>query len=264
MNVAQSTPPGPQGLQSVHEPFPQPMVEGRLVRRYKRFLADVERVDEAGVVTETFTAHCANTGSMRGLVEPGNPTLLWDSKNPKRKLPWSWKAVRVGPQGAWVGIDTQLPNALVARGFEMNAVPGVTDISRVLREQKMGEKSRVDVVVEGDFGRLWVEVKNATLVVDGVARFPDAVTTRGRKHLQELQQRVAEGDQALMVFVVQRDDADAFEPADDIDPAYGAALREAVAAGVQVMVWGCTVAPAGVTWTRCLPWRDRMATPGTT
>ncbi|MCO4762977.1 MAG: DNA/RNA nuclease SfsA [Myxococcales bacterium] len=237
----------------VTEPFPQPMVQGQLVRRYKRFLADVIVPMPDGSSAE-FTAHCGNTGSMRGLTTEGSPVLLWDSKNPKRKLPWSWKAVQVD-SGAWVGIDTQLPNALVTRALATGQVPGFPLPMTIKREQRMGERSRVDAVAEGEFGKAWIEVKNVTLVDEaGVASFPDAVTARGLKHLSELTDRVAEGDRAAMVYVVQRDDAHSFVPADHIDPAYGAGLRRAVRAGVEVVVMGCTVDADGVTWQRCLPW----------
>ncbi len=231
-------------------PFPQPMRKGRLIRRYKRFLADIVLDDG-----QEITAHCANTGSMKGLTVPESAVLVWDSQNPKRKLPWSWKAVQI-PGGAWVGIDTGLPNALVAEALRRGVIPGLVGATEVKREQKMGDRSRVDAVALGPWGRAWVEVKNVTLVdaETGVARFPDAVTSRGLKHLRELSERVREGDRAAMVYVVQRADARSFAPADDIDPAYGDGLRAALDAGVEVVVLGCEVTSEGVSVTGTLPW----------
>ena len=245
---------------SVFIPFPQPMVIGQLRRRYKRFLADIVLPDGQEVV-----AHCANTGSMRGLTTPDSPALVWHTDDPKRKLKWSWKAVKANT-GSWVGIDTGLPNRLVAEAIAADAVPGLEGATEIKREQKMGANSRVDVVARGVWGRAWVEVKNVTLVDTddedgqgrGVARFPDAVTARGRKHLVELAERVREGDRAMMVFVVQRDDAKVFAPADDIDHAYGESFREAVAVGVEVCVLSASVSAEGVRVVGTLPWHHSL------
>ncbi|HAN32271.1 MAG TPA: DNA/RNA nuclease SfsA, partial [Myxococcales bacterium] len=160
---------------SVFVPFAQPIRQGRLVRRYKRFLADIVLEDGTEIV-----AHCANTGSMRGLTEPGSSVLVWQSDNPKRKLKWSWKAVQA-TTGSWVGIDTTLPNRFVAEAVAAGEIATLAKADEVKREQKMGANSRVDIVVTGDWGRAWVEVKNVTLVDSDerdvatglrVARFP--------------------------------------------------------------------------------------------
>ncbi len=238
-------------MQPVHIPFGEPRRLGRFVRRYKRFLADV-RLEGGRVVT----AHTANTGSMKGLLVPGARALLWDSANPRRKLRFSWVAVEV--EGTWAGIDTGLPNRLAeaallagqVRGFELPLV--------VERERPMGRSSRVDLVVRQEgLPDAFVEVKNVTLVEsrggETFARFPDAVTARGLRHLEELEARVAEGYRAAMIYICQRADVTIFEPADDIDPAYGARLRQAHAAGVEVVALRARVSEQGVTLERELP-----------
>jgi len=222
-----------------HIPFAQPIVQGRLIRRYKRFFADAELADGSVV-----TAHCATTGSMSGLLTPGAPVLLWRHDIATRKLPYAWQAVQA--DGVWVGIDTQLPNRLVAEALAAGAVPGFEQTTTVHRERKMGSRSRVDAVAEGPWGEAWIEVKNVTLVTSGVALFPDAITARGRKHLGELVERVREGHRAAMVYVIQRSDGLGFSPADEIDPEYGRALREAMAAGVEAIALRCEVAADGV------------------
>lgn len=232
----------------LHHPFPTPLVVGRFLRRYKRFFADVEL--PGGQVV---TAHCANTGSMQGLLVEGAPALLHDTRSPTRKLQHAWKAVQIG--GTWVGIDTSLPNALVAQAVQAGVLPTLCGATAVRREQAMGANSRVDLVAEGPWGRAWVEVKNVTLAAQGLALFPDAVTERGRKHLDELAERVREGDRAAMVYVLQRGDVTALSPADAIDPAYGQALRRALAAGVEAYALGCRVDETGVKVEGLLPVR---------
>ncbi len=156
-----------------------PLTPGRLLRRYKRFLADVELSD--GTVV---TAHCPNSGSMLGCAAPGSPVLLSRSGNPSRKLPYTWELVHAG--ACWVGINTGLPNRLVREGIEQGIVTELQGYGRIRQEVCYGaERSRIDLLLE-EPGLCYVEVKNFTLVEDGVARFPDAVTTRGQKHLREL------------------------------------------------------------------------------
>ncbi len=227
-------------------PFPDPILKATFQRRYKRFLADMTFPDGS-----TVTAHCANTGSMKSCLVPDAPVLLWDSQNPKRKLRHSWKAIRIGR--TWVGIDTGLPNALAEASVLAGEISIFGNIQTVRREVPMGAHSRVDLLVEADTGTWWVEVKNVTLVENGVARFPDAVTTRGLKHLNELMERVREGNRAAMLFVVQRNDGKCVEPADDLDPAYGHGLREAKAKGVELLALGARVSPKGVETTGLLP-----------
>lgn len=227
--------------------FPSPRRIGRLVRRYKRFLADIE-LDDGRVIT----AHTSNTGPMLGLREEGAPALVWDSQNPKRKLPHSWLAVQI--DGAWVGCDTQLPNRLAAAAVAAGVVPGVPAPTRVAREQPMEPGSRVDLVAWHEGAPpLWIEVKSVTLARGRRAEFPDTVSARGLKHLRALARRVAAGDRALMLYVVQRDDVDTFAPAADLDPAYAVGLREASDAGVGVAALRATLDPDGATLTASLP-----------
>ena len=214
-----------------------PLLEGRLIRRYKRFLADVELAD--GTV---ITAHTPNTGSMMGLTRPGSRVWLRDSRNPKRKYPLSWILVETRP-GVLVGIDTGMANHLVRETVESGSIPALQGYQRIRREVRYGnERSRVDLLLESDTRpRCYVEVKNVTLVENDHAFFPDAVTERGRKHLRELAGRVAAGERGVIFFCIQRHDAKRLRPADHIDPAYGKMLREAVALGVEAIAWRATV-----------------------
>jgi sugar fermentation stimulation protein A len=200
----------------------------------------------------TTVAHCPNTGSMKGCLFPGRRAVLWDSRNPARKLRYTWKAIE--GVDAWVGVDTGVPNRLAEAAIRGGLIPPLADFPQVLREKPMGERSRVDLLLEGA-GRCYVEVKNVTLVEDGAARFPDAVTARGLKHLEELAAQVRQGHRAAMVFVVQRGDGRWFEPAEDIDPAYAAGLRLALERGVEAYALGARVRPEGVEATGLLPLR---------
>lgn len=213
----------------------EPPIEGKLVRRYKRFLTDVELPSG-----EVITAHCPNTGSLLGCQEPGSAVILRDSGNPARKYRYTWQAIRVGR--TWVNVHTGLPNALVGEAVERGLVPELAGYDAVRREVPYGERSRIDLLLEGaERSRCYVEVKSTTLAEGDVALFPDAVTARGRKHLGELARVVAAGDRAVQLFLVSRGDVRRFRPADAIDPAYGAALREAAAAGVEVLAYGTKV-----------------------
>jgi sugar fermentation stimulation protein A len=219
--------------------FPDPLFRGTLVRRYKRFLADV--VLETG---ETVTAHCANSGSMLSVDAPGSEVWLSPARNPDRKLKYTWELIRVG--NALVGINTAHPNAIVAEAVAANEIPELSGYTSARREVKYGKNSRIDLLLEGSGQpRCFVEVKNVTLKrEDGADRpveFPDAVTARGTKHLVELSEKVREGDRAVMMYLVQRDDADWFTLADDIDPAYAEAFEQATAVGVEALCYRCDV-----------------------
>ncbi|PLX41867.1 MAG: DNA/RNA nuclease SfsA [Deltaproteobacteria bacterium] len=228
-------------------PFPTPILRGRFIKREKRFLAHMEMESGARVI-----AHCANTGSMRGSLREGAPTLMWDSKNPKRKYTLSWKAIQL--DNTWIGIDTSLPNALVAEAISMGFIGPLAGYATIQRERKISDESRIDIyLTDGEAKDCYVEVKNVTLVEDGVARFPDAVTTSGLKHLGELMKKVGEGERAAMVYVIQRGDGYSFKPADDIDPLYGKKLREAHSAGVEVYALSTEVSEKGVEATGLLP-----------
>lgn len=229
--------------------FKTPLVRGTLIKRYKRFLADVT-LDDGTVVT----AHTANSGSMMGCCEPGSEVWLSPADNPERKLKWTWELIRVGD--GLVGINTSWPNALVAEACAEGLIPEVAGYDTVRREVKYGKNSRIDVLLEkADGSRCYVEVKNVTLARDGHAEFPDAVTSRGAKHLVEMTDMVAEGHRAVMVYLVQREDCEAFRVAADIDPAYRDALALAMSKGVEAVCWACRVTPEGITVARPLPLR---------
>lgn len=207
--------------------LPIPLIAGTLLRRYKRFLADVE-LDDGSVVT----AHTPNTGSMRQCAVPGHRVLVSASDNPARKLGYTLELIEVG--GHWVDTHTQRTNRVVEEGLREGWIEGLAGY-RVTPEYRYGA-SRLDFFLEGEGERVLVEVKNVTLCcAPAVACFPDAVTVRGQKHLRELMRAAAEGFRAVIFFLVQRGEATAFAPADAIDPEYGGLLREAAAAGVEIV-----------------------------
>lgn len=233
--------------------FPAPLIEGTLLKRYKRFLADV---DLGG---ETVTAHCANPGSMTGLAAPGSRVWLSRSDNPKRKLKYSWELVEVdlGAGPSMVGINTGHPNALVADAIKAGAISELDSYPSLRREVKYGVNSRIDILLEDDaLKRCYVEIKNVHLMRrTGLAEFPDSVTARGAKHLAELAQMVREGHRAVMLYLVQRGDANAFALARDIDPGYGQAFDTAREAGVEAIAYGCTITPESIEVERPVPLR---------
>jgi sugar fermentation stimulation protein A len=229
--------------------FEKPLIRATLIRRYKRFLADVEL--ESG---ETVIAHCANSGSMMGLCEAGATVWLLPNQNPKAKLDWRWELVEVsqGEESVLVGINTARPNRIVEAAIEAGKIAELIGYESLRREVKYGENSRIDLLLEGP-GLCYVEVKSVTLKRDGEAEFPDAVTARGSKHLRELANMVREGHRAVMFYLVQRGDCSAFSIASDIDPAYGAALGEAMEAGVEVLCYACAVTTRDIRITDPLP-----------
>lgn len=222
--------------------FPTPLEPARLIRRYKRFLADARLEDGREI-----TAHCANPGSMMGLAEPGLRIWLEPNDDPKKKLKWGWRLVD-HENGHFTGVDTSLPNRALKAALLARQVPGLAGFDDIRTEVKYGENSRVDFLLTGaGQPRLWLEVKSVTLSRQpGLAEFPDSVTARGRKHLDELAAMVAKGDRAMMFYLVQRTDAERVTLAGDIDPAYAAAFATARAAGVEVMAMGCRITPEGV------------------
>lgn len=232
--------------------FPDPLIRGSLLRRYKRFLSDIRLDDGREVV-----AHCANPGSMMGLAEPASRVWLSPSRNPARKLKYSWELVEVQAPagGALVGINTGRANALAAEALEAGRVPELAGYARRRAEVRYGTNSRVDFLLE-DAGRpdCYVEVKSVTLSRHaGLAEFPDAVTARGSKHLAELAEMVRQGRRAVLFFLVQRGDCDAVAPAADIDPAYAAALDRALTSGVEVLCYQCKLSPEGIALDERLP-----------
>ena len=206
------------------------LVEGRIIQRYKRFLADVERLDGSVV-----TAHTTNTGSMKTCWEPGDRVLLEPASNPDRKLKWTWLACE--RPGGWVGVETGMPNRVVTEAARRDCLPGLSGLRDVKAEVKYGaERSRIDVFARDAKDReVYIEVKNTTLKEGPWATFPDAVTERGTKHLRELQGMVAQGHVAAIAFFVHRTDVDRFDAAREIDPVYAAELDRAAQAGVLVL-----------------------------
>ncbi len=218
--------------------FPSPLLRGRLVQRYKRFLADV--VLDTG---ETVTATCPNTGSMKGLTEPGSIVWLSTSDSVTRKYKHTWEMIEndVGAGPTLVGINTGHPNKILTEAIEAGKIAPLKGYSSLKREQKYGKNSRIDILLQDEAkGTCYVEIKNVHLMRKaGLAEFPDSVTERGAKHLGELADMVREGKRAVMVFLVQRGDAKRVSLARDIDKAYGAAFDEAVAAGVEAIAVRC-------------------------
>jgi sugar fermentation stimulation protein A len=229
--------------------FPQPLRRGVLVQRYKRFFVDV--VLEGG---EAVTAHCPNPGAMLGLNTPGLPVWVSASDNPKRKLAHTLELVEA--DGALVGINTLLPNRMVAEALAGGVIAELTGYRTVRPEVRYGEASRVDFLLTApDRPACWLEVKNVHLCrTPGLAEFPDCVAARSTRHLRELEAMVAAGDRAVALFVVQRTDCAAFSACRDLDPAFAAGLDRAAAAGVEVLVYACEITTEGVVIARPLPW----------
>jgi sugar fermentation stimulation protein A len=233
-----------------------PLVAGRLIQRYKRFLADVELADGTLV-----TAHCANPGSMMGLNAPGSSVWLSVSDDPKRKLKHSWKLIEVdfgwqGPQ--LVCLDTGHPNRLAEEAIRAGAIPELSGYSILRREVRYGRNSRIDLLLsDPERADAYVEVKNVHLMREpGLAEFPDSVTARGAKHLVELGDMVEAGHRAVMLFVVQMD-ATRFAIAADLDKTYDAALVRAIGRGVEVLVYVCAVTRDEIAITRRIPFAGR-------
>jgi len=213
--------------------LPHPLIKGRLVRRYQRFLADVE-LDDGRLVT----AHTPNTGSMQQCAMPGQPVLLSKSTNPLRKLAWSWELVKVNNH--WVDINTHRANRVVEEALRGNLIPGLQYCS--IRAEFPYSGSRIDFMLERPEEKILLEVKNVTLCCHpGIACFPDAATTRGQKHLRDLTAAARSGMRSVIFFLVQRREAESFMPADAIDAEYGRLLREALASGVEALAFRTVV-----------------------
>ncbi|SEP06619.1 sugar fermentation stimulation protein A [Salinihabitans flavidus] len=222
--------------------FQTPLIPAVLIRRYKRFLADVRL--ESG---EEVTAHCANPGSMMGLANPGSRIWLEPNDDPKKKLRYGWRLVE-HDSGHFTGVDTSLPNRALKAALEARALPDLSNYDQVRPEVRYGTKSRVDFLLSAP-GRpdLYLEVKSVTLSRrPGLAEFPDSVTDRGRRHLQELQTMARSGHRAMMFYLVQRTDAVRVKLAGDIDPAYTAACDAARGAGVEMLAYGCAITPESI------------------
>ena len=225
--------------------FPAPLMPATLVKRYKRFLADVVLPDGT-----TLTAHIANPGAMTGLATPGARVWLSKSDKPGRKLPHSWELIEVDLGGGLelVGVNTAQPNPLVGAALATGLIPELSGYDNIRREVKYGKNSRVDFLLESATKPpCYVEIKNVHLMRKaGLAEFPDAKTERGAKHLEELGDMVEQGNRAVMLFLIQIGSATRFKLARDIDPKYGAAYDRARSRGVEAMAWKCAITCEGI------------------
>jgi sugar fermentation stimulation protein A len=228
--------------------FAEPLKEGIILKRYKRFLADIDFNGEVVV------AHTANTGSMRTCWEAGWPVLCSFHDNPKRKLKYSLEMTHNGK--SWICVNTSLPNKLGAEAILNGTITELQGYQNLKPEAKIGE-SRIDILLSnGEEDLCYVEIKNVTLVEEeNIARFPDAVTTRGQKHLRELTQLAKKGTRACMLYIVNREDAVVFEPAALIDPEYAMLLKEAESAGVEILVYQASLTPESIELKNSLPYR---------
>lgn len=221
--------------------FNPPLIETKLVKRYKRFLADVEMPNG-----EIITVHCANPGSMLGLTQECNRAWISDSQNPKRKLQYSLEIIEV--DGVMVGINTSHPNKLAKEAIEQGRIPELSGYSILRTEVKYGKNSRIDILLQDENKPdTYVEVKNVHFVrTQGLHEFPDSVTARGAKHLYEMANEVEKGNRAVMLYVIQRSDGDKFQFAHDLNPNYYAAFKEANAKGVEAIAIRCNITVEGI------------------
>ncbi|MEL6681469.1 MAG: DNA/RNA nuclease SfsA [Pseudomonadota bacterium] len=228
--------------------FATPLIPARLIRRYKRFLADVQLEDGHEV-----TAHCANPGSMMGLAEPGMKVWLEPNDDPKKKLKFGWRLVD-HENGNFTGVDTSIPNKALKAALLAHQVPGLPPYDLVRPEVRYGENSRIDFLLSGVGPDTYVEVKSVTLSRQpGLAEFPDSVTARGTKHLEELSKITRQGHRAIMFYLVQRTDCHAVSIATDIDPTYAAAFSAAKTAGVTMLAQTCAINPQSITLAKTIP-----------
>ena len=227
--------------------FEKRNIQGTLVRRYKRFISDIE-LSNGNIVQ----AHCPNSGSMKGILVPGSNVLLSESENPNRKFRYTWELARVN--GIWVGVNTMVPNLVVEEAVLNGNFPGIKHYDNIRREVPYGMRSRIDLLVEQNGKKLYIEVKNVTLVEGDHAMFPDSVTTRGTKHLRELMKMKEQGHSAIMVYFVHREDAGVFSPAAEIDPVYAETLKEAYRAGVEIIPLLAKVTPQETSIAGTLPY----------
>lgn len=229
--------------------FQTPLVPATLIRRYKRFLADIRLEDGQEV-----TAHCANPGSMMGLAQPGMRIWVEPNDDPKKKLKYGWRLVDHA-NGHFTGVDTSVPNRALRSALEAGDVSGLDGYEQLRAEVKYGENSRIDFLLQGAGRRdAYVEVKSVTLMRQpGLAEFPDSVTARGAKHLAELAQMARAGQRAVMLYLIQRTDAQTFALAADIDPTYAAAFAAARDAGVEALAFDTVISPEGVALGRTVP-----------
>ena len=225
--------------------FPTLLVSGKLIRRYKRFLADIELEDGSVVI-----AHCTNSGSMKSCIEEGAPVYLSPANDPKRKTKYSWEMIFIN--NGWVGVNTIIPNKLAFDAIVNNEIEKLAGYSTVQREVKFGD-SRFDIYCEKENERCFMEVKNVTMKVGDAVLFPDAVTVRGKKHLETLINVKKQGIRAVMLYIIQRMDVNTFGPASEIDPEYTKSLTKAIENGVEVIAIQAIVSPEKIELGRELP-----------
>jgi sugar fermentation stimulation protein A len=230
--------------------FEAPAFEGKILKRYKRFFADVELADG-----QLITAHLANTGSMKACYEPGWRALVTYHDSPTRKLKYSLEMT--GNDDTWIGVNTAIPNKLFKEALELKSLEPFADYDQIQPEYKIGD-SRLDFFLQDSsskFADCYIEIKNVTLKGDNkVALFPDAKSERGQKHLQELIKLKIVGHRCAMVYIVQREDVTSFAPAIEIDPIYSKLLKEAVSAGVEIYPYQCKLSPQGISIKKLLPY----------
>lgn len=224
--------------------YPLPLIHGRLIKRYKRFLADI--ILDTG---EVITAHCTNSGSMKSCLDEGAEVYLTPVTDPKRKTRFTWEMIKIND--SWVGINTSVPNRLAFEFMKNNIIPGLEGYTEIKREVKYND-SRLDIFAQKPGETCFVEVKNVTLKEGGLALFPDAVTIRGQKHLQTLMELKEKGIRAVMLYVVQRMDVKAFAPAEEIDPKYAQLLRQAQSKGVEIIPIQVKVSPEEVVYKKVM------------
>jgi sugar fermentation stimulation protein A len=223
------------------------LIPGTLLKRYKRFLADV-RLESGEVVT----AHCPNTGSMKGCSEAGRTVYLSSHDNPRRKYKYTWELIAMPT--SMVGVNTLVPNRLVFKSIDQKLIPELSEYTHIRREVRIGEHSRIDLMLtDGGAKRCYIEIKNCTLVSEGIAQFPDAVTSRGLKHIIELENLSETGHRCMMFYFIQRMDAQVFRPADQVDPVYGRRLRRAVARGIEVLAYDVRIDLQGLELNKKIP-----------
>ena len=217
-----------------------PLISGRLIKRYKRFLADIELA-----TGQIITAHCPNTGPMKGVCEPDSLVRVSTSNNPKRKLPYTWEMIQV--DNTWVGVNTGLPNKVIKLALEQKLIPQLaTRYDSIRREVRYGNKSRVDFLLsKTEHLDIYLEVKSVTLTQGKIALFPDTVTTRGQKHFLELMALIPDA-KPIMLYFINRGDCDRFAPGDLYDPNYGKLLREAISAGVEILPLRFEITPQAI------------------
>jgi len=226
--------------------FENPLEAATLIKRYKRFLADVT-TDEG----KEITVHCPNSGSMRGCSTPGSRVMLSTSPNLKRKYPQTFEMVKEGD--TWIGVNTMLTNKIVAEAILEGRIQELQNIDTLTREVVTSKSSRLDLLLERGKEKIYVEIKNCSLVEDGWAMFPDAVTARGTKHLNELASLVEQGHQGIIFFCIQRTDADRFRPAAHIDSLYAETLVEVSKKGVQILAYQAEVLPESIIIQKSIP-----------